>query len=99
MHREAASAPLQDLDIMRESLRKILKGYAPEDIFNCDETGLFWKMQPNHIIFNGPVAGTKQSKDCVIVLLTCNATESEKMCLLFIHKYENPRALKNINKN
>ena len=29
---------------MRKNLRKTLKGYAPEDIFNCDETGLFWKM-------------------------------------------------------
>ena len=32
-------------------------------------------------------------------MLTCNATGSEKMCSLFIHKYENPRAFKNINKN
>ena len=56
-------------------------------------------MQPNHTISNSPVAGTKQSKDRITVLLTCNATGSEKMCLLFIHKYENPRALKNINKN
>ena len=99
MHGEAASVPLQDLNTMRENLCKPLKGYAPEDIFNCDETGLFWKMRPNHTISNGPVAETKQSKDCVTVLLTCNATGSEKMSPLFIHKYENPRALKNINKN
>jgi hypothetical protein len=44
------------------------------------------------------MAGTKQSKDCVTVLLTCNAIGSEKLCPLFIHKYENPRALKNIDK-
>jgi len=31
-------------------------------------------------------------------LLTCNATGSEKLCPLFIHKYENPQVLKNINK-
>ena len=99
IHGEAAGAPLQDLDAMRENLRQTLKNYAPEDIFNCDETGLFWKMKPNHTISNGPVAGTKQSKDRVTVLLTCNATGSEKMCPLFIHKYENPRALKGINKN
>ena len=99
MHGEAASTPLQDLDTMRENLCETLKGYTPEDIFNCDETGLFWKIRPNHTISNGPVVGTKQSKDCVTVLLTCNATGSEKMCPLFIHKYQNPRALKNIDKN
>lgn len=99
MHGEAASAPLQNLDAMRENLRQTLKNYSPEDIFNCDETGLFWKMRPNRTISNGPVAGTKQSKDRVTVLLTCNATGSEKMRPLFIHKYENPRALRGISKN
>ena len=43
MHGEAASAPLQDLDAMREDLRQTLRNYNPEDIFNCDETGLYWK--------------------------------------------------------
>ena len=99
MHGEAASAPLKDLDAMRENLRQILKNYDPKDIFNCDETGLFWKMKPNHTISNGPVSGTKQSKDRVTVLLTCNATGSEKLPPLFIHKYQNPRALKNICKS
>ncbi len=55
-------------------------------------------MKPSRMIFNGQVSGTKQSKDHVTVLLTCNATGSEKLAPLFIHKYENPRAIKNINK-
>jgi DDE superfamily endonuclease len=83
---------------MREKLHQILRNYDPKDIFNCDETGLFWKMKPSRTISNGPVAGTKQSKDCVTILFTCNSTGTEKLRPLFIHKYENPRALKNINK-
>jgi len=97
-HGEAASAPIQDLETMRENLRQTLKDYDPENIFNCDETGLFWKMKPSRTISNGPVSGTKQSKDRVTVLLTCNSSGTEKLPPLFIHKYENPRALKNINK-
>jgi len=51
-------------------------------------------------IFNcDEVAESKQSKDRVTILLTCNSTGTEKMRPLFIHKHENPRALKNINKN
>lgn len=84
---------------MREKLHQILRNYDPKDIFNCDETGLFWKMKPSRTISNGPVAGTKQSKDRVMILFTCNSTGTEKLRPLFIHKYENPRALKNINKN
>lgn len=98
MHGEAASAPLQDLEAMREDIRQTLKDYDPKDVFNCDETGLFWKMRPSRTISNGPTAGTKQSKDRVTVLLTCNAIGSEKLPPLLIHKYENPRALKNLDK-
>ncbi|GBC11159.2 CENP-B homolog protein 2-like [Rhizophagus irregularis DAOM 181602=DAOM 197198] len=76
MHGEAASAPVQELDTMREEIRRVLKNYA---------------LKTSLIVM-------RQSKDRVTVLLTCNATGSEKLCPLFIHKYENPRALKNINK-
>ena len=55
-------------------------------------------MKPSRIISNGPVSETKQLKDRVTVLLTCNSTENEKLPALFIHKYENSRVLKNINK-
>lgn len=98
IHGEAASAPLQNLEEMREDLCQVLRNYDPKDIFNCDETGLFWKMRPSRTISNGQVSGTKQSKNRVTVLLTCNATGSEKLPPLFIHKYENPRILKNIDK-
>ncbi len=55
-------------------------------------------MKPSRTIFNGPVSRTKQLKDCITVLLTCNMIENEKLPSLFIHKYENPWTLKNINK-
>ena len=98
-HGESQSAPIEQLPEMRSTLQNLLKEYQLEDIFNCDETGLFWKMKPIRTISNGPVAGTKQSKDRVTILFTCNSTGTEKLRPLFIHKYENPRALKNINKN
>ena len=27
-------------------MRDILARYKPENVFNCDETGLFWQMLP-----------------------------------------------------
>jgi hypothetical protein len=82
---------------MRETFQNILKDYAPEDIFNCDKTGLLWKMQPNHTLADGPISGAKQSKNRVTVLLICNSTRDEKLRLLFIHKYKDSRALKYID--
>src|SRR6266542_3566100 len=55
-------------------------------------------MKSNQTIFNSPVSRTKQSKDCITILLTCNMIGNKKLPPLFIHKYENPQALKNINK-
>ncbi len=55
-------------------------------------------MKPSRIISNGLVFEIKQSKDYVTVLLTCNTIGNKKLPPLFIHKYENPWALKNINK-
>ena len=99
IHGEADSAPIQDLDSMRGRLHQTLRDYDPKDIFNCDETSLFWKIKLSHTISNGPVVRTKQSKDRITILLTCNSTGTEKLRPLFIHKYENPRVLKNISKN
>src|SRR6266498_3661033 len=55
-------------------------------------------MKPSRTISNGQVLGTKQLKDRMMVLLICNVIRSKKLAPLFIHKYENPRAIKNINK-
>ena len=83
---------------MRLSLKAIIQHYHPNDVFNCDETGLYWKMEPKRGLSTRPLSGLKQNKDRVTILLTCNATGSEKLMHLFIHKYQNPRTLKGINK-
>src|SRR6266498_3089200 len=98
IHDKVVSALLENLSTMWKDLHQTLKDYNPKDIFNCDETGLFWKIKSSRTISNGSVSRTKQSKDHITVLLTCNMIRNEKLPLLFIHKYENPQILKNINK-
>ena len=57
VHGESASAPLEDLDAMWNKIRQTLKDYDPKNIFNCNKTGLFWKMKPGRTISNGLVSG------------------------------------------
>ena len=64
-----------------------------EDIYNCDETALFWQLEPSKTLAQCPVIGTKKSKNRVTILLTCNATGKDKLKPLFIHKYKNPHPL------
>ncbi|GES85433.1 tigger transposable element-derived protein 1-like [Rhizophagus clarus] len=96
---EAASAPLEKLDEFREELQDLIRGYSLDDVFNCDETGLYWKIEPKRTISNKPVSGRKQSKDRVTILLCSNATGTEKLKPAFIHKYKNSRPLKNLPKS
>ncbi|GBC29359.2 tigger transposable element-derived protein 6-like [Rhizophagus irregularis DAOM 181602=DAOM 197198] len=91
---EAASAPLETLNEERQKLREIIKDYDLNDVFNCDETGLYWDLEPSKTLARGPLSGKKKSKKRVTILLTCNATGTEKLTPFFIHTSKNPRALK-----
>ncbi|GET50687.1 CENP-B homolog protein 2-like [Rhizophagus irregularis DAOM 181602=DAOM 197198] len=95
---EAGSAPIDELPQMRAELREILQAYELKDIWNCDETALFWRLEPSKTIAHDPVLGKKRPKERVSILATCNASGDERLPLVFIHKYETPRALKGIEK-
>ena len=95
---EAGSAPINEISQMRVELQEVLQEYELRDIWNCDETALFWRLEPCKTIAHSPVLGKKRPKERVSILATCNASGSEKLPLLFIHKYQTPRILKGIEK-
>ena len=74
--------------------------YAEEDIFNCDETGIFYKLTPEKTLkFKGEkCVGGKKSKERLTVLLCANMTGNEKRKLLVIGKAKQPRCFKNVKK-
>ncbi len=59
LHGEANSALLATLSDERNKLREILKDYPLEDIFNADETGLFFRMAPNQTLASALTPGIK----------------------------------------
>ncbi|KAM7296881.1 tigger transposable element-derived protein 6-like, partial [Ixodes scapularis] len=75
-----------------------LEGYTPRDIFNADETALFFKLLPDKTItYKGEnCGGGERSKKRVIVLVVANMTGTEKLTLLVIGKSMKPRCFKNI---
>ena len=95
---EASSAPsAESIENDRLALQQFLEPYNPEDIWNGDKTGLFWKMEPSRVLAHGPISGHKKEKSHVTIFCATNATETEKMALTFIHKYKTPRPMKNLN--
>lgn len=70
----------------------------PSQIYNADESALFWKLLPDSTLVtskekNAP--GRKTSKERVTFLVCCNSNGSHKLKLLVIGKSKNPRAFKN----
>ena len=72
--------------------------YEEENIFNADETALFWKLEPKKTLAKERQTGKKKSKDRVTVMLAVSAT-GEKLTPVFIHKFKDPVALRGIDKS
>ncbi|CAB5370281.1 unnamed protein product [Rhizophagus irregularis] len=60
---EAESAPsAESIERDRLALQQFLTPYNPEDIWNGDETGLFWKMEPSRVLACNSLSGHKKEK-------------------------------------
>ncbi|CAG8795403.1 36106_t:CDS:1, partial [Racocetra persica] len=60
IHGEANDTPLELLPNMRAELKTLIAKYRPEDIFNTDETGLFFRIESNQTLSSGPVTRKKR---------------------------------------
>ncbi|KAL4153779.1 hypothetical protein QTP88_001612 [Uroleucon formosanum] len=67
-------------------LQDLLYEYDPKNVFNADETGLFFKCLSNRTL----------TKERVTLLFAVNMDGSEKLRHLFIGKSANPRCFKNV---
>jgi hypothetical protein len=76
--------------------KTLLNTYSPDDIFNTDETGLYYGDTPNYcmIFKNDSASAGKKVRDRNTVLLTCNMMETIKMTPLVIGKSKSPRCFK-----
>ncbi|XP_013360806.1 PREDICTED: tigger transposable element-derived protein 1-like isoform X2 [Chinchilla lanigera] len=104
LHGEAA---LMDKTRAKEYVNDMFKsiieegGYKPEQVFNMDETSLFWKWMPSCTFImkdEAKALGFKAAKDRV-TLIMCGNAAGFMIKPGLIYKSKNPRALKNKNKN
>ncbi|XP_042229542.1 tigger transposable element-derived protein 1-like isoform X1 [Homarus americanus] len=98
---EAGSADAEAAEDMKKVLKDIVEenGYSPCQVWNCDETGLYWKRMPKktYLMKNEEkTPGFKVSKDRLTILLMANASGTSRMKPLVIHHSARPRALKNL---
>ena len=94
LHGEAASVNTSTVSAARIELQAIVAQYAPEDVYNVDETGLFYRMPPSKSLAQGPRQGTKQYKDRITVALCTNSDGSDRLKPLVIGKSAQPRCFR-----
>jgi len=100
---EAASADMVAAWEFTEMLQEITGEvtYLPEEVFNVDETGLYWKRIPDQSYISKEeklMPGYKAAKDRLTPLFSGNVSSDLKLKLLVYHS-ENPKALKNMAKD
>ncbi|XP_051783790.1 tigger transposable element-derived protein 1-like [Erpetoichthys calabaricus] len=103
-HREAASSNAEAAKNFVKMFTKFVKdqGYIPQQVFNCDETGLFWNRMPKRTYITQEekaMPGHKPMKDRLTVLLCANASGDVKIKPLVVYQFENPCAFKQHNLN
>ncbi|GBO43886.1 Tigger transposable element-derived protein 1 [Araneus ventricosus] len=96
-HGEAASSDVKAAEDHLKTSSELIEanGYIPQQVFNCNETGLFWKKMPNRTYITAEekiMPGHKPMKDRLTLALCANASGDCKIKpLLYL---ENPRAFK-----
>jgi len=99
-HRQFGESGAADTEIIEESLPRIhtiLDQYALVDIYNMDETGLFYRMQADNSLATRQLEGRKQNKERITITVCCNVDRFDKLPLWIIGKSFRPRCFKNIN--
>ena len=97
IHGESASASLDQVSLWKETiLPGIIQKFQMGNIFNIDETGLFWKLLPERTLqFKGiDCKGGKHAKDRITILVGASAL-GEKLPLMVIGKSQKPRCFAN----
>jgi len=72
-------------------LRAIVVSFPSKDVYNMDETGLFWKATPYTTLATEALSGTKKQKARVSLANCSNADGSDKLHLWIIGSSAQPR--------
>lgn len=88
---EAASADLNAVNDGRKKFAEMLLEWDLDLVYNMDETGLFYRLEPDSTLATGPVKGKKKNKERITVALCANATGTHKLKPLVIGRSKRPR--------
>lgn len=101
-HGEKNDADLEAADTWTSFvLSDVLENFEPRNIYNADETGIYYRALPDGTLTfaTEKLSGSKKAKDRITALVAVNMDGSDKRPLLIIGKSKNPRCIIGKSKN
>ena len=92
IHGESGDVDRSELVKQRKALKKITNNYKLEDIYNMDETSLFYRLLPTSTLATGKAEGSKLSKERITIALSASSKGE-----ILIGKFAKPRCFKSFN--
>ena len=88
----------EEMENWKNKLANILDEFSADQIYNADETGIFYRLLPDKTLEfkNVDCHGGKLSKDRLTALVCSNMSGTDKLPLLVIGKSKNPRCFKHV---
>jgi hypothetical protein len=90
LHGEGAEVDKNDPKLLSalEELYSIIAQYDPENVYNMDEIGLFFRLLPKYSIMmpNEDIRGKKKAKDRVSLIVCANTSGTHKIPCVMIGK-------------
>ncbi|KAG7164755.1 Tigger transposable element-derived protein 7-like 28 [Homarus americanus] len=98
---EAASAPTEEIEPFRRMLTKLIarEGLLLSQMYNADETGLFWRLLPENtqaLAKEHLTRGRKLDKVRFSVMCAANADGMHRLTPVIVEKAKHPCAIKDI---
>ncbi|XP_017624694.1 CENP-B homolog protein 2-like [Gossypium arboreum] len=92
---ESGSVDLENIEDTLPQIRAKLESFDWKDIYNMDETSLFYRLQADHSLATKQLEGRKKDKERFIVVVCYNGNGSDKVSLWVIGKFA--RCFKHVN--
>ncbi|MBA0620837.1 hypothetical protein Godav_006509 [Gossypium davidsonii] len=88
---------MKNIEHVLPQIRAKLENFYWKDIYNMDETDLFYRLQVDHSLATKQLEGRKKDKERLTIVVCCNGDSSDKVSLWVIGKFTNPRCFKHVN--
>ena len=80
-----------------KSIQTLCREFLEEDIYNMDETGLFWRQSPTSGLATENQSGIRKNKSRITLVACMNCTGSDQFPLWIIGQAKVPHSLHGVN--